>query len=157
MSDHGHDEKPVDMDLLEEMGYEPTDVNLERKPVTWVTIGFVGFIGFSIFVSWLFWTAADRVEFFKSPDNRVERRRMPARDIPLVQSNVTAKKDMHDLRALEKEKLNATGWVEGEEGVAKIPVADAMRILAERGVPTRENAGLPSDYKPVVGEGGLTK
>lgn len=155
MSDHGHDEKPVDLDVLEDMGYEPSDVNLERKPVTWVTIGFVGFVVFSIAVSWLFWTAADRVEFFKSPENRAERRRVPAKEIPLVQSNVTASKDMYELREVEKEKLSATEWVEGEDGVAKIPVEDAMRILAERGLPTRENAGIPDDYKPVTGEGGM--
>jgi hypothetical protein len=38
-------------------------------------------------------------------------------------------------RAQEDELLTSYGWVEKDKGVARMPVAEAMKIVAERGLP----------------------
>jgi hypothetical protein len=38
-------------------------------------------------------------------------------------------------RAQEDELLTSYGWVEKDRGIARMPIAEAMRIVAERGLP----------------------
>jgi len=42
-------------------------------------------------------------------------------------------RDMRELRAAEQELLTTYGWVDPSAGVARIPIARAMDILAQRG------------------------
>jgi hypothetical protein len=46
--------------------------------------------------------------------------------------------ELQDLRAKQKALLEGYGWVNKEVGVARIPIEDAMRMVVERGLPTRE-------------------
>ncbi len=143
---HGHGNEP-DVDVLEEMGYETTDINLNRGTVGWLSFWFIAFIAFCFLVAWLYFTLYGRVTGFFGPDQKpqeVVRRQLPPA-VPLLQSNRTAAKDMHELREEELVKLNALEWNEDRK-TAKIPVTDAIEILAERGLPTRANAGIPADY-----------
>jgi hypothetical protein len=39
-------------------------------------------------------------------------------------------------RAQEDEFLASYGWVEKDKGIARMPIAEAMKIVAERGLPT---------------------
>lgn len=151
MSDHDKNEMHDD-DLLDEMGYEQADMDLSGGTVSKVSLTFIVFIIASLGVSWLYWTAADRVGFFKSPENQrnVERRELPP-EVPILQSNITAHEDMVSLRKVEEAKLNAVGWNEDSD-TAKIPVENAIEILAARGLPTRANPGMPDDYEHVVRE-----
>ena len=55
---------------------------------------------------------------------------------PRLQDN--PQQDLQDLRAKQKALLEGYGWVNKEAGVARIPIEEAMRIVVERGVPTRE-------------------
>jgi hypothetical protein len=41
----------------------------------------------------------------------------------------------------ELSHLNGYGWVEGEKGIAHIPIARAIEILAERGLPKGRGSG----------------
>lgn len=150
MADHQDPLDDRDMDLLEEMGYEPTDTASE-SPVGRYTLWFFGFLAVMMGVSFLFLTVADRVQGFKFTQQRTERRVLPPEGTPLLQSNITAHGDMKDLRKLEVEKLNAMGWTDEMKDTAKIPVDRAMRILAERGLPTRAEAGVPGDYQKMGG------
>jgi hypothetical protein len=45
--------------------------------------------------------------------------------------------------------LSSYGWVDQGTGVVRIPIEDAMRILAERGVATT-GQGPPSGFNHVV-------
>lgn len=40
-----------------------------------------------------------------------------------------------EFRAQEDELLSSWGWVEKDRGVARMPIDEAMRIVAERGLP----------------------
>jgi hypothetical protein len=42
------------------------------------------------------------------------------------------------LRAREEAILGSYGWVDREAGIARIPIEDAMAVLAERGWPDGE-------------------
>lgn len=45
--------------------------------------------------------------------------------------------DLQELRGEQKALLEGYGWVNKETGVARIPVDAAMRMVVERGLPTR--------------------
>ena len=156
MSDHEkHDDHGLnDGDLLEEMGYEQTDMDLRGSTVSKVSIWFIVFIAASFGFSWFYWTAIDRVGggFFTSPEEtrNVNRRELPE-TVPILQSNATAHEDMVTLRAEEEGKLNAAEWNE-DGATAKIPVDNAIEILAARGLPTRDDPGTPDDYEHIVRE-----
>lgn len=150
MADHHDPLDDRDMDLLEEMGYEPTDTASE-SPIGQYTLWFFGFLAVMMGVSFLFLTVADRVQGFKFTQQRDERRVLPPEGTPLLQSNVTAHKDMKDLRKEELEKLNASGWTDELQDTAKIPVNRAMEIVVDRGLPTRAGAGVPDDYAKMGG------
>jgi hypothetical protein len=51
--------------------------------------------------------------------------------------------DMYNMRANEDQILNSYGWVDQKAGVARIPVEDAMKALAQQGLPTRPATQLP--------------
>lgn len=49
--------------------------------------------------------------------------------------------ELHRLRAQEDARLGSYGWVDRREGVVHIPIARALELMAERGLPTREAKG----------------
>ena len=55
---------------------------------------------------------------------------------PRLQQN--PQQEMRELRAQQQALLNGYGWVNRDAGVARIPIEEAMRIVVERGLPTRE-------------------
>lgn len=52
---------------------------------------------------------------------------------PALQSSPRA--DMAQFRRAELERLNSTGWIDRDKGLVHIPIADAMRKVAEEGIP----------------------
>ena len=54
---------------------------------------------------------------------------------PRLQEN--PQEDMRRLRARQQAALEQRGWVKQEAGIARIPIEEAMRIVVERGLPTR--------------------
>jgi hypothetical protein len=54
---------------------------------------------------------------------------------PRLQTN--PQRDLRDLRAREDAILNGYGWVDQKAGIARIPIAEAMRLVVQRGLPTR--------------------
>jgi len=57
---------------------------------------------------------------------------------PRFQEN--PQQELQDLRAKQGALLEGYGWVNKEGGVARIPIEDAMKMVVERGLPTRETA-----------------
>lgn len=141
MADHQDARSERDLDVLEELGYEPTDEAATSR------MGLFGLFFFAFLVimlagAYLMLTVADRVQGFqfRTASKRVV---SPANDVPLLQSNITATSDMHDLRNQEHKKL--TGYSKNADGTYKIPIDKAMEQIAQRGLPTRANARLPED------------
>ena len=65
-----------------------------------------------------------------------ERNRLPP--TPRFQEN--PQQELRDLRAKQRALLEGYGWISKEAGVARIPIEDAMKIIVQRGLPTREAA-----------------
>lgn len=57
---------------------------------------------------------------------------------PRFQEN--PQQELQDLLAKQGALLDGYGWVNKEGGVARIPIEDAMKMVVERGLPTRETA-----------------
>ena len=58
---------------------------------------------------------------------------------PRLQTDPRA--DLRELRAHESSVLSTYGWVDKAAGVVRIPVDEAMRITAQRGLPARAAPG----------------
>ena len=50
--------------------------------------------------------------------------------------------EINDFRLQEEKNLNSYGWIDQKAGIARIPIDRAMQLLAQRGLPTRPQAGL---------------
>lgn len=55
--------------------------------------------------------------------------------------------EINDFRVEEEKTLHSYGWVDQQAGVVRIPIDRAMELVAQRGLPTRPQAGVvpPSD------------
>ena len=58
---------------------------------------------------------------------------------PRLQTDPRA--DLQELRAHESSMLSTYGWVDKAAGIVRIPVDEAMRITAQRGLPARAAPG----------------
>jgi len=54
---------------------------------------------------------------------------------PRLQTN--PREDLRELRVREDQELNGYRWVDKNAGVVRIPIAEAMRLTIERGLPAR--------------------
>jgi hypothetical protein len=55
--------------------------------------------------------------------------------------------DMRDKIAADTAENERSGWVDEKAGIAKIPVKDAMKIIAEKGLPVAAPAAAPEKKK----------
>jgi hypothetical protein len=51
---------------------------------------------------------------------------------------VDAQSELHQMRAAEDAALNNYGWVDKNAGIVRIPVDQAMEVLAKKGLPARK-------------------
>jgi hypothetical protein len=58
---------------------------------------------------------------------------------PRLQANEF--RDLAALRRSEDARLGTYGWIDRDHGTVRIPIEQAMRIVAERGVPDWPKAG----------------
>ena len=59
-------------------------------------------------------------------------------------------KDVHLVRQREHETLTTYGWVDRPNGVVRIPIDEAMRLLDQRGLPVRADAPEASETDGTV-------
>lgn len=68
-----------------------------------------------------------------------EENRLP----PEPRLQVNPREDLRSLRAGEDATLDTYGWVDQQNGVVRIPIEEAMKLLAERGLPVQQSAPSP--------------
>lgn len=57
--------------------------------------------------------------------------------------------EINDFRQQEDQTLNSYGWVDQHAGTVRIPIDRAMQLIAQRGLPTRPQAGnAPAERAP---------
>ena len=132
-----HDERddPELLSEIEKLGYEPRDVPVEQ---TWRHAAML-YISIAVIMglSWVFMAIVDRAQAERPDMSTFERPRSPGDPYPLLQSNVTAHKDIANLRRLEREKTDTAGWIDKEAGVARIPIDDAIELVLSERFPDR--------------------
>jgi hypothetical protein len=80
------------------------------------------------------------------PQTRADTRAVMPDDItkfPQPRLETTEPLEINDFRLQEEKTLNSYGWVDQQAGVVHIPIDRAMQLLAQRGLPTRPQAGTP--------------
>ena len=50
--------------------------------------------------------------------------------------------ELNDFRYDEEQELNSYGWVDKNAGIAHIPIEQAMKLVAQKGLPTTPQAGV---------------
>jgi len=68
----------------------------------------------------------------------------PNKQPPGPRLEETPVEDLRQFREAEDAKLNSYGWIDRKNGVVRIPIARAMELLAQRGLPARATAGPQS-------------
>jgi hypothetical protein len=106
---------------------EPTDADVRPSRVARVALALLGALLAATVLAWLAWRAW-------RPDALNSGLTMQVQG-PMLESSPQA-----DLAAFRRAQLAQTGqwgWVRGEPGVARIPVREAMLLLAERDAAAR--------------------
>lgn len=82
----------------------------------------------------------------------------PVRTFPPPRLQPDPVADMNKFKVSEEEMLNSYSWVDQNAGIARIPVEQAIKAVAQQGLPTRpvppDNAQTQSLQAPTVGSNG---
>lgn len=120
-------------EIAQRLGHETRDINV--RVVTWFAIGLVvSAVVIHLAIAGLFALFAKQHPSPDPPSRIVLEPRVLAPE-PRLQANPVP--EMERFRASEEAKLNRYGWVDKERGIARIPIARAMDLIAQRGLPTR--------------------
>lgn len=127
-------------------GYETRDIHV-RLLVIWGAI-LAGVVVFSfLFMRWLFVHDVKMINKERpAPSALGDYNPVP----PTPQLRVDALKDIAKLRAYEEPLLNSHAWVSKESGIAQIPVARAMELVASHGLPSWAAPAAPNTNAPAV-------
>jgi hypothetical protein len=119
-----------------EVGHEQSDLSVMAITIFGIVLTGV-LIAALVSMAWLF-------GFFESWEARQDAPPSPLAAVrsgppqPLLQ--VHPVQDLKALRAAEDKILTGYGWVNKEAGIARIPIARAMELLVERGLPVPSHA-----------------
>lgn len=111
--------------------HEQSDI---REYFIWVGVGLLiaSVLAFGLLVLWLYPQATT---------DRTMRLPLPRYPSPQLQAN--PREDMARFHDEEMKWLNGSGWIDKAHGVVHIPIADAMRLIAQEGAP-----GWPKEERP---------
>lgn len=72
----------------------------------------------------------------KAPRAAAVRVHVPAEGTAALPLSGRPQDDLATIRRAETERLESHGWVDRQAGVVRVPIGDAMDILARRGLPS---------------------
>ncbi len=78
-----------------------------------------------------------------TPASQTGKRGDPVLRFPAPQLQPDPVADLNKFRAALEEELNTYGWVDQENGVAHIPIDQAIDMIAQQGLPVRPQPALP--------------
>jgi len=87
--------------------------------------------------------------YFSHPAHRAAIRPNPQPPGPRLQAH--PRLDLRDFRAYEESTLNRYGWVDRAHGIASIPIEDAIKIVASRGIPSQSAPDKLTYFDPRAG------
>jgi hypothetical protein len=117
-------------------GHEESDAH--SRPIAVFEIGLLAWIVISaVLMAGLFYYFTGREAELDVGGSPLAKTRIVA---PGPRLQTTPSSDLEAMRARDEERLNSFAWVEEAQGIVRIPIARAMEIVAERGLPVRESA-----------------
>jgi hypothetical protein len=109
-------------------GHEPDAV--PARAVVWTAIGLM--LGLVLALALAYATFELLAEHDKPPATEVTA--APPRAVPAPQLNPDQQRTLQALRHAEQAILGSYEWIDGQQGIARIPIDRAMEILAEKGL-----------------------
>lgn len=116
-------------DPLVELGYEQKDIDAKR--IFNVTMWFFGFAFFSWGVIYLAWWMLGYTKVDPAGNN-LRTSKILASPNPTLQTNITAKTDIRDMRKKERDDLDTSGPSKYTPGAIHIPIEQAIKLTADR-------------------------
>lgn len=106
------------------------------RPLLLFALGLIGLTGLVLLsMSWLFTATTARQARLDEPLAPMAQTASPLPPEPRLQ--VKPAQDWRYIRAAEEATLQSYGWVDRSAGVVRLPIARAIALLAERGLPHR--------------------
>ena len=126
-------------DPLVELGYEQKDVH--PRNIFKVSMLFFAFTFVSYILGWVF---LNQYGYFKDASgvNDLMSTKIPKAPNPILQTNVTAKTEIKDMRIRERNVLMSSGESDVVSGAHRLSIEQAIRLSAERGAQLR-SGGTP--------------
>jgi hypothetical protein len=145
-----HERREHDIQLPDlhnpEVHHEASDINVWAVGRFAIGLGIVCvltlFIMFGLFRYFRFTTGGP----MPTSELNVDARALP----PAPRLQQTPILDLKEMRDAEDKVLNSYGWIDQPHGVVRVPVAQAMGMLAQRGLPARPQNGPQSASTAVV-------
>ena len=136
---HGHDPN-----VNPAVSHETRDVNVFQ--ISAFGIGLLLACIVTVFAMWVMFDFLFKREDAKNASNpaaaMMNERQLPPQ--PNLQSH--PKVELQDLRANEDAMLHSYGWVDQSKGIVRIPIDQAIDIVAQKGLPSKPSpAGMEND------------
>jgi hypothetical protein len=128
---------------------QPHNVDRRESPavatraVTFAAMGFLAFVGISLVVLHIFYRMQISQVVFVPPTPFAK---------PRLQTNDAG--DLAKLQAEQRDRLNRYSWVDRDNGIAAIPIEDAMKRVVARGADAYSPIDTNSSAKQSAGAGG---
>jgi cytochrome c2 len=132
-----------------EVSHEHTDVSVRG-----ILLFGAGLIILAVVTHLLLWWVFDyfSVRDQKQTQPRVPSIARPQKELPPEpRLQVSPAKDMREMRASEDAILHSYGWVDQKTNTVRIPIEQAMKLIAEKGLPVRSRDGVKSEDTPAQG------
>jgi hypothetical protein len=132
--------QPEDPEVLREMKYDRRDLKIPmlKSWTTWIAGSCVVCFLVSIPVyNWLSTpgkTIPSMLGTTREPAPKSGNHMAPGN--PLLQDNLATKMDIQQLRIHEDETMGTFGWVDQNNGIVRMPIDKAMKIVLQNGVST---------------------
>src|ERR1019366_8383180 len=146
---HGHDHEPG---VNAGVSHERRDVNVFQ--ISAFGIGLLLSCIVVVFAMWAMFDFLFSREDAKNADNPAasmmnERQKLP----PEPRLQAEPKIELKDLRADEDAILSSYGWVDPNKGIVRIPIDQAIEIVAQKGLPSKPSpAGLDNEGSRTIPE-----
>jgi hypothetical protein len=127
---------------MSEHGSENHDVRYEKEDINERSTFWFGFwilvlmVGVSFLLKPLYNLLVERGVETQEPAAYVANSDPAALEPPGPRLQALPERDLAEFRAQEDTILSSYAWVEKDRGVVRIPIDEAMRIVAEGGLPT---------------------
>ena len=109
---------------------------IDLRGITWLAVGLViSAIAVGLLGAGLFSLFKDQYPSESAPSRITTSGRWPP--APRLQTDPAS--DWHQLQAAEAARLSSYGWIDKSAGVIRIPIDRAMDLLAQRGLPARDD------------------